>query len=58
MGWQILSEIAGYLFTGRAVLFVLGLVFGGMLTVASGTVYDWMSVLLGWWNAIVGMVIG
>lgn len=58
MGWQILSEVAGFLFTGRALLFVLGLVFGGMLTVGSTSVYEWMSVLLGWWNAIVGMVIG
>ena len=52
MVWQILAAIGAFLFTGRAVLFVLGIVLGGMLTVASPEVLGMMETLVGWWNAL------
>lgn len=52
MAWQILTAIGAFLFTGRALLFVIGLVLGGMLTVASPEVLGMMQTLLGWWNAL------
>lgn len=52
MVWQILAAIGAYLFTGRAVLFVVGIVLGGMLTVASPDVLGVMETLVGWWSAL------
>lgn len=52
MVWQILAAIGAFLFTGRAVLFVVGVVLGGMLTVASPEVLGLMETLVGWWNAL------
>lgn len=58
MLWQIISEIAAFLFVGKALPFVIGLVVGGMLAVGNDTFYEWMDVVLGWWFALVGMLIG
>lgn len=58
MLWQIISEVSAFLFTGKALPFVVGLLVGGMLTVSNGTFYEWMDVMLGWWLAIVGMILG
>lgn len=58
MIWQILSEIGAFIFTGRALLFVLGVILGGMLTVNSVTFYQWMDLMLGWWQALITMVLG
>lgn len=53
MVWQILAAIGAFLFTGRAVLFVVGIVLGGMLTVASPEVLGLMETLVGWWTALI-----
>jgi len=52
VGWQILTTVGAYLFTGRAVLFVIGLLLGGMLTVASPEAFDIMSQLVSWWRVM------
>ena len=52
MGWQIGTAIAAFLFTGRAALFLLGIVLGGMLTVASPEVLGVMNTLVGWWDLV------
>ena len=52
MTWQILTAIGAFLFTGRALLFVLGLILGGMLTVASPDVLGIMETLVSWWNVL------
>ena len=52
MAWQILTAIGAFLFTGRALLFLLGILLGGMLTVANGDVMGMMQTLVGWWQAL------
>ena len=52
MAWQILTAIGAFLFTGRAMLFVVGLILGGMLTVASPDVLSVMQMLVEWWNSL------
>ena len=58
MLWQIVSEIGSFIFTTRVLFFVLGGLIGGMLTVGNAFVYESMGVMLGWWQALVGMVLG
>lgn len=52
MAWQILTAIGAFLFTGRALLFVIGLVLGGMLTVASPEILSVMQTLVSWWSTL------
>jgi hypothetical protein len=52
VAWQILTAIGAFLFTGRALLFVIGLVLGGMLTVASPEMLSVMQTLVSWWNTL------
>lgn len=52
-----MTAALGFLFAGRTILFVLGLFLGGMLTAASADIYQWMSLLVGWWNAILDLVL-
>ena len=58
MFWQIVTAIGAFLFTGRAVLFVLGLFLGGMLTVASPDVLGIMQTLVGWWTVLMQALFG
>lgn len=58
MGWQLLTAVAAFLLTGRAVLFLLGIFLGGMLTVASPQVLALMTVLVGWWDFLISALFG
>ena len=58
MGWQLLTAVAAFLLTGRAVLFLLGIFLGGMLTVASPQVLAVMTVLVGWWDFLISALFG
>lgn len=58
MGWQLLTAVAAFLFTGRAALFLLGIFLGGMLTVASPQVLAMMTVLVGWWDFLMSALFG
>jgi len=55
---QIITSIFAQVFTTRALLFVLGLVIGGMLTVSWSTYTEWMLVLSGIWQMVADVVMG
>lgn len=58
MLWQLLTAFTAFLFTGRVLMFLLGLILGGMLTVASTHVLGVMTVLVNWWQMLLGAILG
>lgn len=55
---QIVTAFFEALFTTRALLFVLGLAIGGVLTVSWDTYAEWMVLLTELWQMVAGVVLG
>lgn len=47
---QILTVVFDFLLTGKMGLFLLGLIFGGMLTVSSERAFELSETLVSWWE--------
>jgi len=55
---QILATILGLLINGRFLLFLLGMMLGGMFTVSSSLVYEGSETLLTWWSIVLETLVG
>ena len=58
MGMQLFTAVMTFLFAGRTLLFLLGLLIGGMLTVSSETVFGAMDATVGFWVFVLGAIFG
>lgn len=58
MPFQVFAALLSFIFTSRALSFVVGLAVGGMLAVSSERYADWMFGLVGVWNMVVTAVTG
>lgn len=58
MPFQVFAALLSFIFTSRALPFVVGLAVGGMLAVSSERYADWMFGLVGVWNMVVTAVTG
>jgi len=58
MGWQIITALSAFLFTGRAALFLIGVILGGMMTVASPKILGVMQTLVEWWQFLISALFG
>jgi hypothetical protein len=58
MPFQVFAALLSFIFTSRALPFVVGLAVGGMLAVSSERYADWMFGLVSVWNMVVTAVTG
>lgn len=58
MGMQLFTAIMTFIFAGRTMLFVVGLLLGGMLTVSSENVYVVMASIVGGWMFVINGLFG
>jgi glutamate/tyrosine decarboxylase-like PLP-dependent enzyme len=58
MPFQVFAALLSFIFTSRALPFVVGLAVGGMLAVSSERYADWMFGLVGVWSMVVTAVTG
>ena len=58
MPFQVFAALLSFIFTSRALPFVVGMAVGGMLAVSSGRYADWMFGLVGVWSMVVTAVTG
>ena len=58
MPFQVFAALLSYIFTSRALPFVVGMAVGGMLAVSSERYADWMFGLVGVWSMVVTAVTG
>jgi|PlaIllAssembly_1097288.scaffolds.fasta_scaffold2640484_1 glutamate/tyrosine decarboxylase-like PLP-dependent enzyme len=58
MPFQVFAALLSFIFTSRALPFVVGMAVGGMLAVSSERYADWMFGLVGVWSMVVTAVTG
>lgn len=58
MVWQILTAIGAFVFSARSLLFLVGLLVGGMATVSFENVTTLMQTLVSWWELLMQAFMG
>lgn len=54
---QILATVLDLLMNGRMIVFLLGVMLGGMLTVSNSFAYESSETLLEWWTMVINTVV-